>query len=254
MLRTAPGPVLLVATVTLGLLAGCAARQPGPVPPDYDPIRPLNVKIFWFNDKVDTYVLTPLATGWDKVAPRPVRRSLSNFFTNINTPIVAVNDVLQGKVKHGAVDVGRFAVNTTVGVLGFLDPATRWGLEQHVEDFGQTLGRWGVPPGPYLVLPFLGPSDPRDLLGMGVDSAMLVYPFFVDTVILTGAQAGARVTDTVNARSLILREVRDAKEAALDYYVFVRNAYIQRRRALVADSPGVSPDQQTDPYTIQPDE
>src|SRR5262249_59436371 len=102
--------------------------------------------------------------------------------------------------------------------------------------------------------PFLGPSDPRDLLGMGVDGAMTVYPFFIDTLILTGAQAGARVVDTVNARSLILREVRDAKEASLDYYVFVRNAYIQRRRALVADRPGVSLDQDTELYTIEPPE
>lgn len=244
--------VLLAAAVGISLL-GCAAREPGPVPPDYDPLQPLNAKIFWFNDKVDTHVLTPVATGWDRVAPRPVRQSISNFFTNLNTPIVAANDVLQGKVKDGAVDVGRFAVNTTVGVLGFLDPATRWGLEQHVEDFGQTLGRWGVPSGPYLVLPFLGPSDARDLLGMGVDSLMTVYPFFVDTWILAGAQAGARAIDTVNTRSLILKEVRDAKEAALDYYVFVRSAYLQRRRALVADRAGISPDQQTDLYTTEPD-
>jgi len=250
---TSTAPFLLVAIIGMSLLAGCAVRQPGPEPPDYDPLRPFNAKIFWFNDEVDTHVLTPVATGWDKVAPRPVRRSLSNFFTNLNTPIVAVNDVLQGKLKHGAVDVGRFTVNTTVGVLGFLDPATGWGLERHEEDFGQTLGRWGVPPGPYLVLPFLGPSDPRDLLGMGVDGAMTVYPFFVDTLILTGAQAGARAVDMVNARSLILREVHDAKEAALDYYVFVRNAYIQRRRALVADRPDVSLDE-TDLYTIEPAE
>src|SRR5262245_8129127 len=131
-MRSIPTAVLLVATIGMGVLAGCAVRQPGPEPPDYDPLEPLNAKIFWFNDQVDTYVLTPLATGWEKIAPRPVRRSVSNFFINLNTPIVAVNDVLQGKVTHGAIDVGRFLVNTIVGVLGLLDPATRWGLERHV--------------------------------------------------------------------------------------------------------------------------
>jgi phospholipid-binding lipoprotein MlaA len=155
------------------------------------------------------YVLEPVATGWAKVAPTRVRTSVSNFFTNLRFPIVAVNDLLQWKPKNAGVDVARFGINTTIGVLGFLDPASGWGLERHEEDFGQTLGVWGVPPGPYLVLPILGPSNPRD---------------------------AARVGDTVNARSLVLDEVRDAKRSAVDYYSFVRNAYFQRRRALIADT------------------
>ena len=142
-----------------------------------------------------------------------------------------MNNLLQGKVVDSASDVGRFAVNTTVGVAGFFDPATRLGLEQHDEDFGQTLGVWGVPPGPYLVLPLLGPSNPRDTAGLCVDYALSVTPFFVDQYILLGV----RVLDAVNERSLILEEVKDAKEASLDYYTFMRDAYFQRRASLISD-------------------
>jgi len=186
--------------------------------------------MFAFNDKVDVWVLEPTATGWAKVAPLRVRTSVSNFFSNLRFPIVTVNDLLQGKVVDAGSDVGRFAVNTTVGVLGFFDPASGWGLEKHDEDFGQTLGVWGVPPGPYLVLPLLGPSSPRDAAGSGVDYVLAVTPFFVDWWIL----GGARVVEVVDQRSLYLQEVRDAKRSAIDYYAFVRNAYIQRRRAQVS--------------------
>jgi phospholipid-binding lipoprotein MlaA len=196
-----------------------------------DPIEGVNRKIFWFNDHVDIYVLEPVASGWAFVSPKRVRTSISNFFTNLRFPIVALNDLLQGKFIDSASDVGRFGVNTTVGVLGFFDPASRFGLEKHVEDFGQTLGVWGVPPGPYLVLPIFGPSSPRDTLGLGVDYAFSVTPFFVDQYILIGVRA----LDAVNERSLILEEVKDAKEAAIDYYTFVRDAYFQRREALIND-------------------
>jgi phospholipid-binding lipoprotein MlaA len=118
-----------------------------------------------------------------------------------------------------------------VGVLGLFDPASGWGLEAHNEDFGQTLGRWGVPPGPYLMLPLLGPSTLRDGAGTFVDYPLSVVPFFVNQFILLGA----RGVDFLNARSRVLEEVRDAKDAALDYYSFVRNAYLQRREALVRD-------------------
>jgi phospholipid-binding lipoprotein MlaA len=205
---------------------------------EHDPLEGMNRKIFWFNDKVDVYALEPVAKGWDWVAPDPVQHSVSNFFQNLRFPIVAINDLLQWKPKATAVDVGRFGVNTTVGVLGFFDPASHWGLEKHVEDFGQTLGKWGVPPGPYLVLPFLGPSNARDAVGWGADYAFSVTPFFVDELYLFGA----RLVDTINERSLVLEEVKNIKEASFDYYVFVRNAYAQRRAALIADqSPETKP-------------
>ena len=196
-----------------------------------DPIEGFNRKMFWFNDKVDEWVLEPTATGWKFITPRRGRACVSNFFGNLRFPIVAMNDLLQGKFVDSASDVGRFLVNTTVGVAGLFDPATRFGLERHNEDFGQTLGVWGLSPGPYLVIPLLGPSNPRDLLGFGVDYAFSVTPFFIDEYILIGVRA----LDIVNERALVLEEIRDAKEAALDYYSFVRDAYAQRREALIVD-------------------
>jgi phospholipid-binding lipoprotein MlaA len=231
---------LLVALLATGL-AACAppaARGVHNVEArrDYDPLQPVNRKVFWFNDKVDAYVLEPVAKGWDKIAPKPVERSVSNFFTNLRSPIVILNDVLQGKVKNGASDVGRFAVNTTIGILGFFDRATPLGLEQHVEDFGQTLGWWGLPPGPYLVIPIIGPSNPRDGVGLIVDGLSTVYPWFIPWY----ASLGMRSVELVNTRALLLEQIDEAKRSSFDYYVFVRNAYLQRRNALVNDSVGVS--------------
>ena len=227
----------------LMLLLAAGARAPlavaadadAPPPPgaaEHDPIEGFNRKIFWFNDKLDVYVLEPTARAWRWVMPQRVRKSVDNFFLNLHFPIVAANDLLQGKWKASASDVGRFGVNTTVGILGLFDPAAGWGLERHDEDFGQTLGRWGLGPGPYLVLPILGPSSPRDTGGLAVDAALSVTPFFIDWYYTLGA----RVIDTVNYRAAILKEVADAKHGALDYYSFVRNAYFQRRAALVSDN------------------
>jgi len=218
----------LAAVLALGLLASCAAHRSSEL---RDPLQGFNRKIFWFNDRVDTWMLEPVARGYDHVTPDRVQHSVSNFFANLRFPIVTLNDVLQGKLLDGGIDVGRFLVNTTVGVLGFFDPATGWHLPRHDEDFGQTLGVWGVPPGPYLVLPLLGPSSPRDTLGLGVDTATSVQTWFVDWWIL----GAARVVDTVNARAQALDTVKQIKEASIDYYAAVRNGYAQRRAALVND-------------------
>ncbi len=198
---------------------------------DYDPWQRLNRGIFWFNDRADVYVLEPVATGWDIVMPEPAETGISNFFANLRFPVVMVNNLLQGKPGKAAIDVGRFMVNTTFGLAGFFDPATIWGLERHNEDFGQTLGVWGVPPGPYLVLPLLGPSNPRDTAGIPVDYVLSITPLFLNSYWWTGAG----VINIINTRAQYLDEVRNAKEASLDYYVFARNAYYQRRRALVND-------------------
>jgi phospholipid-binding lipoprotein MlaA len=221
---------LAAVLVALVLLASCAARRPDAA--EHDPWEGLNRKMFVFNDKLDVYALEPAATGWSKVTPLRLRTSISNFFSNLRFPIVTANDLLQGKVLAAGNDIGRFAVNTTVGVLGFFDPASGWGLERRDEDFGQTLGVWGVPSGPYLVIPLLGPSTVRDAAGQAVDVAFAVTPWFVDTWILVAA----RMFDAVDERSLYLQEVRDAKRSALDYYTFVRNAYLQRRHAQLQDS------------------
>ncbi|MGH7897107.1 MAG: MlaA family lipoprotein [Candidatus Binatia bacterium] len=216
-------------------MPSAVAQSAGTPPPaaaaESDPLESLNRKIFWLNDNLDVYVLEPVAKGWDYVLPKRVEVSISNFFYNLRFPIETLNCLLQGKFERAGSDVARFLINTTVGVAGFFDPATGWGFPLHWEDFGQTLGWWGLGPGPYLVLPILGPSDLRDGAGLIVDSASSVTPFFIDTYILLGA----RTVEIVNVRAQYLDTVRQAKESAFDYYGFVRNAYLQRRAGLIND-------------------
>jgi phospholipid-binding lipoprotein MlaA len=217
--------------VLLGVLAGGVgfASDEGN---DHDPWQSFNRPIFRFNDAVDRWVLEPVAKGYTFVAPEPLRRCVSNFFQNLRVPINGVNDLLQWKPVASASDVGRFAVNTTVGLAGFFDPATYFGLVRHDEDFGQTLGVWGVPPGPYLVLPLFGPSTVRDTGGLVADAAITPTWYFVDAWITISGRLG----DAVNSRSLVLKEVEDARAAALDWYASVRHAYLQHREAEVRDS------------------
>lgn len=196
-----------------------------------DPWEGMNRGIFWFNDRVDVYVLEPVARGWDWAIPKPVQTGVSNFFQNLRFPIVFVNEAFQAKPVDAMRTFARFGINSTLGIAGFLDPAAEFGLEPTDEDFGQTLGRWGVPSGPYLVLPLLGPSSVRDTGGLAVDGVTTIIPFFVDTLITFGP----RLIDVVNTRARFLREVEEAKAAAFDYYVFVRDAYQQRRRAEIDD-------------------
>jgi len=213
---------------------------------DRDSLQPLNRKVFWFNDRADVFLLEPVAKAWNWILPHPVQRSVANFFSNLRFPVIAVNNLLQGKPRDSVSDVGRFAVNSTVGVAGFFDPATGWGLPAHEEDFGQTLGRWGVPAGPYLVLPFLGASNPRDGAGMLIDWPLSVIPFFIGQFV----SLAVRGTEIINTRSVVLDEVRDAKAASLDYYTFVRNAYRQHRRAAIDDAEGAAGEDDDDLYSV----
>ena len=197
----------------------------------WDPFEPVNRGIWAFNDTLDAYLLEPVAIGWDFVLPRRVQLCVNNFFSHLLLPVRIANDLFQLKPVKALEDGGRFVVNTLVGVGGLFDPASAGGIPRHDEDFGQTLGHWGVPPGPYLVLPVLGPSNPRDGVGLAVDSAMAVQSFFVSLPIL----AGAAVLDAVNTRSLTIEEVRAEREAAFDFYVAVRAAYTQYREHRVYD-------------------
>lgn len=199
-----------------------------------DPLEKLNRPIFKFNDALDRWVLEPIATGYDKVMPDRAQTWVNNFFTNLRFPIVFANCLLQGKLEESGKSFGRFIVNSTIGVAGFGDPATRFNIDKPNEDFGQTLGKWGLQPGAYLVVPFLGPSDIRDVFGLGVDGPAHVWPFFVDAWV-TSTVTGL---DAINTRSLYLEEVRDARSRSLDYYTFVRDAYLQRRQSLVDDKVG----------------
>jgi phospholipid-binding lipoprotein MlaA len=197
-----------------------------------DPWETMNRVIFGFNERADHWVIVPIAKGMDFVIPDPAERSIRRFFENSMFPIRFLNDLLQCKPVSAVEDLARFAVNATIGVAGFFDPATHLGLEGYREDFGQTLGYWGIPTGPYLVLPFLGPSSARDTVGLAGDSAALVYPYFLPFWVSRTITLGG----LLNWRSLKLDEIAAEREAALDYYVAVRNAYVSFRENEVWDS------------------
>lgn len=196
-----------------------------------DPIEGVNRAIFAFNDGLDRYAIEPAATGFDYVVPDFAQRALRNGFDNLRFPIVFFNNLFQGKPGRAGKDFARFVVNTTVGLAGLMDPASTIGLNRNNEDFGQTLGYWGVPPGPYLMLPFLGPSNVRDTGGLVVDSAFRAIGFFIPFV----ASLAMQGVDTLNRRALIREEIQAERKAALDWYAAVRSAYSQYRENLVQD-------------------
>ena len=204
--------------------------EPGE-PDDHDPIEGVNRGIFWFNDGLDQHVLEPVATGFDYAVPDFAQRALRNAFDNLRFPIVFFNNLFQGKPKLAGVDIARFLMNTSVGLGGLMDPASSVGLRKSNEDFGQTLGYWGVPPGPYLMLPFFGPSNVRDTGGLVVDTAFRAIGFFIPFV----ASLAMQGVDTLNRRALIRKEIAAERRAALDWYAAVRSAYSQYRANLVQD-------------------
>lgn len=198
---------------------------------DKDPIEGFNRGVFWFNDGLDRYVLEPVATGLDYAVPDVAQRALRNAFDNLRFPIVFFNDLFQLKPVGAAKSLGRFVVNLTVGLGGLMDPAAKIGLPARNEDFGQTLGYWGVPAGPYLMLPFFGPSNVRDAGGLIVDTGFQAVAYFIP-IVASVAMGGV---DTLNRRSLIREQIRAERRAALDWYAAVRSAYSQYRENLVHD-------------------
>jgi phospholipid-binding lipoprotein MlaA len=200
-----------------------------------DPWEGLNRRTFWFNMQLDRFVLEPVAIGWDKVLPDLVQRSIDNVYDNLRFPVRVLNDALQLKPEAVAQDIGRFAINTIWGIGGIWDAAALVDLHANDEDFGQTLGYWGVPSGPYLVLPVFGPSNPRDTVGLAVDAGVNYGAWFVAGIPIY-ASASIRVAEVLNQRSLLIETVREEKAAAFDFYVFVRNAYIQNRARRVRDA------------------
>ncbi len=236
------GRVLLL-LVSLLSLSACANS------PSYDPQDPLekiNRPIFKFNLKADKYVLKPVAKTYVKVVPDPARKGISNFFDNLFYPTTIVNDLLQAKFKQSGQDTLRFVLNTTVGIVGLIDVATDQGLPLHNEDLGQTLGHWGVGPGWYLMLPLLGASSNRDLVGFVGDGSFfydnpsdpLTYIDsinFVDRLFIAGGQA---IVD----RSKLLGSEKVLRQQ-LDPYVFFRTVYLDHRMNLVYDgNPPKDPD------------
>lgn len=232
--------LLLALLLPLFLLGGCATTNPR------DPLEPMNRAIYSFNDGVDNVIFKPLAEGYRAVLPSFVRTGISNFFSNINDVLVALNNLLQGKIVNALSDLGRIVVNSTVGVAGLFDVASPLGMEKHNEDFGQTLGAWGVGDGPYLVLPFLGPSNLRDALGRVVDAK--ADPLgYLHSVRLRNSLWGTRL---VSQRAELLDTSKILETAALDPYEFLRDAYLQRRRNLIFD--GSPPREKDDDASVKP--
>lgn len=218
------------------LLSGCASVN-GP-PDSHDPWERFNRSVYNFNDKFDRAILKPVAKGYRKITPDPAEKGVSNFFSNLDDVIVIVNDILQLKPLQALSDTGRFLVNSTLGIAGLFDVATPIGLEKHDEDFGQTLGRWGLGQGPYLVLPVLGPSTVRD--GAGLVADQYVHP--IREAEDRESRVGLYLLNMVNLRAGLLEAGDIVDEAAYDPYIFIRELYIQRRRNLVYDgSPPVDP-------------
>ena len=220
-------------------LGGCATLQDARGGPGQrlDPWENWNRKVFAFNEGLDEKILKPVATGYAKVVPQFVRRSVDNFYANAADAWSAVNNVLQGKGQPAFEDVVRFTTNTVFGFLGVLDVASEFGLEHHYEDFGQTLGRWGFGAGAYVVWPLFGPSTVRDSIALPLDRS--VSPALV---ISNGSlQGGITLLQIINTRANLLGASKLLDDIALDKYSFLRDAYLQRRRSLVFDGDAPEP-------------
>ena len=226
-------PLQTVAAALAIALAGCATIREGRGGPGQrlDPWENWNRKVFNFNEGLDNAVLKPVATLYSDVVPQPVRRSVTNFFNNFSDAWSAINNMLQGKFALGFEDATRVGTNTLFGLGGILDVASEMGLEHHYEDFGQTLGRYGVGAGAYVVLPILGPSTVRDTAATPLDR-LATPPAFFDG---TGTQVGLTLMQIINTRAELLGATRVIDDIALDKYTFIRDAYLQRRRSLVFD-------------------
>ncbi len=212
------------------LATACATRpnQP-PASEVYDPWQGYNRSMFKLNNAIDGAVLEPVALGYRRVTTKSMRRSMRNFLANLGTPVTLANDILQLEFKRGGVTLGRFLLNSTLGIGGFMDPATEIGLEGHTEDFGQTLATYGVPPGPYLFVPVLGPTNLRDAPTMLIDAI-----FNPATYIATPAATYYQVSQT-GANAITLREqfqdpLVDLRENSLDFYTSYQSFYLQARR------------------------
>ena len=222
---------LAVGWLAFALLTGCATMQSAdPEVPDNDPFESVNRPIYRANDFIDRRIAKPVTEAYVSYTPQPIRNSVSNFFDNVVYPNVILNDFLQGKGTQGLEDSGRFLVNSTFGCLGIWDMATPLGLEAHDEDFGQTLGVWGMDESIYLMLPFIGPSTVRDVPNLGVSTVtnILFYvpsPYVVPVALLGFIDLRARLEEAITFRD----------ETAVEPYLFTREAYLQHRKFLIYD-------------------
>jgi len=196
-----------------------------------DPFEKWNRGVFWVNEITDRYFIEYIAKGYALILPDPLQRGIHNVFENGRLPIKFGNSLLQLKFKSAGEEIVRFGLNTTVGIGGLFDAASQGGLPSHNEDFGQTLGHWGVSTAPFIMVPFIGPMNLRDGFGLGVDSLSLFYSFFLPLAVNASLTAGYYV----DTRASFIDVIRDNRESAFDLYVLTRNAYMANRRYRVLD-------------------
>lgn len=242
----------VTACLVLGLfLTGCASTKTNNQNGPYDPLEPMNRAVFNFNEMVYDNVFDPVARGYKKVTPDPIELVVGNFFSNLNDVVVITNSVLQLNYKSALASSTRLLINTTFGIFGLIDiasdisAASDINLNKRNEDFGQTLGHYGIGSGPYIVLPLLGPSSARDTFGLAVDSFFMdpvtqgvtgVFMKDVDYINAVALRLPVATVRTINARAQFLDDDKTLEEAALDKYEFTRDAYLQRRTSLVNNS------------------
>ena len=214
----------------LVLAAGCASQQTVEQGGTSDPFEPVNRAIFRFNEYADKYVARPVAQGYQFIFPSLIRTGVNNFFDNISYPIDILNAALQGKFKQAGLDTSRLIINSTIGVLGFMDPATGAGLVQNQEDFGQTFGTWGIPQGPYIIVPIFGPRTIRS--GVGDLAGLYVNPQF--WLFNSSVQTKVNIVWLIHERSTLIG-LDEEVQRAFDRYAFVRDAYLQNRQFLLHD-------------------
>jgi len=225
----------------LFVLAGCATPPPASDPDalaDYrqtnDPLEPTNRVFYAINNGLDAAILKPAAQAYVFVLPEAVRTGIHNMLGNLGTPVQLSNDMLEGKPRRAGDTTMRFLINTTVGVLGIFDVAKGWGYPDHDADFGMTLAKWGVGPGPYLYLPVLGPNDPRDFAGFGVDVAADPFTWVGQGAAVKALGYSRWALTAVDTRSRLLGDIDNIKKTALDPYATFRSLYRQHRRAEIA--------------------
>ncbi len=249
-----------LAALLLALLAGCATPPPATDPEalaefraNNDPFEPANRGVHSLNEWVDGAVVRPVAVGYRNHVPRPVRRGVRNVLNNLRGPVILVNDMLQGQPRRAGDTLGRFVLNSTLGLAGLFDVAEAWfGVSRHTEDFGQTLAVWGVGEGPYLVLPLAGPTTLRDLAASGVDGAANLTTWLAPGVAgLRYARAGLGLVDT---REALIDPVDEMRRASLDPYATYRSAFRQRRRADIENRLGPAVTSSTGPFLPSPAE
>jgi phospholipid-binding lipoprotein MlaA len=224
-------PTILLAVLLAGsALSGCASTNNADSLAQNDPYEPTNRKIFAFNQALDKHVAKPIAKGYNGIVPQDIRDSIHNVLANMAKPVTLANDVLQGSPDRALETISRFAVNTTVGAAGIVDMATKWGMPDHSEDFGQTLGVWGVGEGPYLVVPGLGPAPPRDLAGDVADNFMdpFTYVRFDGYWTFTYTRA---VVGVVDLRARHIDDLDAIERSSVDYYATQRSLYRQYRNS-----------------------